>query len=149
MIECRAQTPRRTAAVARRFAAALPPPPLHLHLRGALGAGKTLWARALIAALGGGRAPSPSFALALSYSPPAMPVHHMDLFRLPQGAPLPEELLELLQEDALCLIEWPERAVGAPAADILLSLDFCGAGRRLVFSANSAKGEKCLHDFSR
>ncbi|MGI9306042.1 MAG: tRNA (adenosine(37)-N6)-threonylcarbamoyltransferase complex ATPase subunit type 1 TsaE [Gammaproteobacteria bacterium] len=148
MIECRTTTPRQTAAVARRFAAALPPPPLHLHLRGELGAGKTLWARALIAALGGASAPSPSFALALSYPLPAMPVHHLDLFRLPIGAPLPEELRELLDEDALCLIEWPERASDIPAADIRLSLDFSGTGRRLAFAAESARGGECLQKFS-
>lgn len=148
MIKLRTQTPRQTAAAARRFAAALPPPPLHVHLRGELGAGKTLWARALIAALGGGRAPSPSFALALSYSPPAMPVHHLDLFRLPQGAPLPEELMELLREDALCLVEWPGRAPDAPPPDVRLSFSFSGEGRVLQFSAAGAKGKKCLQDFS-
>ena len=149
MVELQTQTPRQTAAAAKRFAAALPPPPLHVHLRGELGAGKTLWARALISALGGGRAPSPSFALVLSYSPPAMPVHHMDLFRLPRRAPLPEELAELMREKALFLIEWPERASDTPAADVELSFIFCGEGRRLKFSASGAKGKKCLQEFSR
>ena len=151
MLEIAAKTPAQTAACARRFARALPPPPLHLHLRGALGAGKTLWARALIGALGGGnRAPSPSFALALSYPSPRMRVHHLDLFRLPQGAPLPDELSELLQDDALCIVEWPERASDLPRADIRLTMDFCGDSdeRRLTFVACGERGEKCLRAFS-
>ena len=142
--------PEQTALLAERFADALPPPPLHLHLCGDLGAGKTLWARALIAALGGGSASSPTFAWAYSYGG-RMLVHHLDLFRLPQGAALPEEFLELLQEEALCLIEWPGRAAGLPAADIRLSMDFDGDredGRRLTFFADDKRGEECLRAFA-
>lgn len=157
-----AKTPAQTAAVARRFARVLPPPPMHLHLCGDLGAGKTLWTRALIAALGGGaRVPSPSFALALSYPSPRMLIHHLDLFRLPQGAPLPGELSELLQENALCLVEWPGRASDLPSSDIRITMDFyceenesengsesCGEdGRVLTFAAESEKGEECLRAF--
>lgn len=145
------KTPAQTAAIARRFARALPPPPMHLHLRGALGAGKTLWARALIGALGGEHAPSPSFALALSYHSQRMLVHHLDLFRLPQNAPLPGELSELLQEDALCLVEWPERASDLPVADIRVNMDFdfdSDDERRLTFAADSGRGEECLRAFS-
>lgn len=149
MIEQLTTAPEQTAALARRFAAALPPPPLQVHLQGELGAGKTLWARALIVALGGTGAPSPSFALAFSYALPAMPVHHLDLFRLPQGALLPDELLELLQERALCLVEWPLRAADLPPPDILLSLECCGDEcRRLKFFAGSEQGAQCLHAFS-
>ncbi len=150
-----AKTPAETAAVARRLARFLPPPPMHLHLCGDLGVGKTLWARALIGALGGGaRAPSPSFALALSYQSRRMPVHHLDLFRLPQDAPLPGELSELLQEDALCLVEWPGRASDLPAADIRVTMDFyrggnCAEdGRRLTFAAESERGGECLRAFA-
>ena len=148
-IEQHTQTPAQTAACARQLATVLSPPPVHIHLYGDLGAGKTLWTRALIAALGGGsHVPSPSFALALSYAPPSMPIHHLDLFRLPQGAPLPEELLELLQERALCLVEWPTRAADLPTADICLMMDFVDAGRRLTLRADSERGEQCLRALS-
>ena len=150
----RTATPAQTKASAIKFAKALPPPPMHLHLRGELGAGKTLWARALIGALGGGaNVPSPSFALALSYSSLRMRVHHLDLFRLPQNAPLPGELSELLQEeDALCLVEWPERASDLPAPDIRAEICFDGEDetrRRIIFAANGEKGAECLRAFCR
>ena len=149
MLEHLTTRPSQTAAVARRFAGALSSLPLHIHLRGELGAGKTLWARALIKALGGTNAPSPSFPMAISHTPAAMTVHHLDLFRLPQGSLLPEDLLELTQEDALCLVEWPERAADLPSADILLSFEFITDGRRLSFDAKSARGGECLSAFLR
>ncbi|MGU9951433.1 MAG: tRNA (adenosine(37)-N6)-threonylcarbamoyltransferase complex ATPase subunit type 1 TsaE [Gammaproteobacteria bacterium WSBS_2016_MAG_OTU1] len=146
-IEHATTAPSQTIALAQRFATTLGEPPLHVHLHGDLGAGKTLWARALIAALGGGEAQSPSFAWALSYSPPSMLVHHIDLFRLSPGTDLPDELLELLQEDALCLIEWPSRTA-LPTADIFISLDFTDDGRRLKFRADSQRGNTCLRAFA-
>ena len=148
-IERAAKTPAAAAAMARRFARALPPPPMHLHLRGELGAGKTLWARAVIKELGGGHAPSPSYATALSYPSPKMPVHHLDLFRLPPHSPLPGELSELLGENALCIVEWPERAADLPAADVEVHFHFAPAGRRLIFTAAGERGEECLRAFLR
>lgn len=149
MLEHKTTRPSQTAAVARQFARVLPPPPLHIHLRGGLGAGKTLWARALINELGGKNAPSPSFPMAITHNQESMTVHHLDLFRLPQGSPLPEDLMELTQEDALCLVEWPERASDLPTADILLSFEFMEDGRRLSFAAESARGGECLSAFLR
>ena len=116
-----------------------------------------IWAREKLCGRGRSSPPwaeadaaSPTFAWAYSYGG-RMLVHHLDLFRLPQGAALPEEFLELLQEEALCLIEWPGRAAGLPAADIRLSMDFDGDredGRRLTFFANERRGEECLRAFA-
>jgi tRNA threonylcarbamoyladenosine biosynthesis protein TsaE len=81
-------------------------------LFGDLGAGKTTFARGLLAALGlAEEAPSPSFAIVQPYAPPevSLPVAHVDLYRL--GGP--DEAAELGLDDALedgaLLIEWPER----------------------------------------
>jgi tRNA threonylcarbamoyladenosine biosynthesis protein TsaE len=83
-------------------------------LSGALGMGKTCFARGLIqAALGtdqstGQDIPSPSFAL-LQYYDSTPPIWHFDFYRLKN----PQEIWELGFEDALdniCLIEWPEKA---------------------------------------
>jgi tRNA threonylcarbamoyladenosine biosynthesis protein TsaE len=81
-------------------------------LDGALGAGKTSFARAFIRALGDGaeEVPSPTFTLVEIYAFAGKPpVWHFDLYRLS----LPEEAYELGIEDALAegisLIEWPER----------------------------------------
>lgn len=102
-------------------------------LGGALGAGKTSLARALIRALSrpdGGLAgeeevPSPTFTLVQTYERRPAPVWHFDLFRLEA----PDEALELGIEEAfagaISLIEWPER-LGAllPAERLDLHLDF-------------------------
>jgi tRNA threonylcarbamoyladenosine biosynthesis protein TsaE len=80
-------------------------------LGGALGVGKTFFARAFIRTLGGGaiEVPSPTFTLHQAYEFADVTVHHFDLFRL-SG---PGETLELGLEDAMAggitLIEWPDR----------------------------------------
>jgi N-acetylmuramate 1-kinase len=79
-------------------------------LSGPLGAGKTTFARAVIAGLGAGtEVPSPTFALMQRYEVPHLTLTHCDFYRLATG-----ELDELGLEDALSegavLVEWPERA---------------------------------------
>ena len=92
-------------------------------LKGDLGAGKTTFARGLLAALGlEGEAPSPTFAIVQPYAPPEVriPVAHVDLYRIddPDGA---RELgLEDLRADGVLLIEWPERLGDALWRDALV-----------------------------
>jgi tRNA threonylcarbamoyladenosine biosynthesis protein TsaE len=80
-------------------------------LSGALGSGKTTFARAFIAASSGaGEVPSPTFALVEVYqSVTGSALWHFDLYRLDK----PEDAYELGIEDAfaegISLIEWPER----------------------------------------
>ncbi|WP_288409581.1 tRNA (adenosine(37)-N6)-threonylcarbamoyltransferase complex ATPase subunit type 1 TsaE [uncultured Sphingomonas sp.] len=102
-------------------------------LSGPLGAGKTSIARGLLAALGlAGEAPSPSFAIVQPYDPPEvrLSVLHVDLYRIED----PDEAVELgLDEadDALLLVEWPERLGDDHWRDGLwLTLAFDDAGGR-------------------
>lgn len=81
-------------------------------LQGALGSGKTSFARAFIRSLDDGaqEVPSPTFALVEVYAFAGRPpVWHFDLYRLSA----PEQAYELGIEDAfaegISLIEWPER----------------------------------------
>lgn len=80
-------------------------------LRGALGSGKTAFARGFIAARTGASAevPSPTFTLVQIYESDDGDIYHFDLYRLEQ----PEDAFELGIEDAfaegISLIEWPER----------------------------------------
>ncbi len=112
-------------------------------LFGDLGAGKTSLARGVLAALGlVGEAPSPTFAIVQPYAPPelALPVAHVDLYRL--GAPEDADELGLddLIEDGALLIEWPDRlgdALWPHALRLALAPDASG-GRRLTWAAPAA-----------
>lgn len=125
----------------------------HLHvgdviaLSGNLGAGKTSFARGLLAGLGlAGEAPSPSFALVIPYAPPVLrlPVWHVDLYRI-DGADEAEELgLDDALYDSALLIEWPER-LGTRLWSHALGLHFApeGNGRRLTVAAPPSWETRC------
>jgi tRNA threonylcarbamoyl adenosine modification protein YjeE len=88
-------------------------PPVFLALRGELGAGKSVLARAVARGAGvEGTLPSPTFNLVFRYEgTDGVPVVHMDLYRL-SG---PDEVWELGWEElgrepSIVLVEWPERA---------------------------------------
>lgn len=87
-------------------------PPLVITLDGDLGAGKTTLAKAICRGYGvTEEVTSPTFALVHVYEAARSPVHHADLYRL-EG---PKDLQnlgwdDLVQADALMLIEWPDRA---------------------------------------
>ena len=128
-----------TAALAARLAGIVRAGDV-IALGGGLGAGKTTFARAFIAAVAGlaGAAreevPSPTFTLVQSYPFAHLTVHHFDLYRIDR----PEDAFELGIEDAfvtgVSLIEWPDRLGGLLPRD-RLDLELCLAaepGARLA-----------------
>lgn len=93
--------------------------PLVVVLRGPLGAGKSVLARAV--ARGAGvetPMPSPTYNLLFTYDTGDLVVHHLDLYRLDD----PDDVWELGWDELgqgreVVLIEWPERAESLLPAD--------------------------------
>lgn len=116
-----------TKDLARCLAKALHPGDV-VFLKGALGSGKTTFARYFIQSLSpkgeGEEVASPTFTLAQGYLDLTTPVWHFDLYRIES----PHELGELGLEEALasgiCLIEWPEKLEGSLPLKPRLTLNF-------------------------
>jgi tRNA threonylcarbamoyladenosine biosynthesis protein TsaE len=114
-------------------------PPLIVTISGELGAGKTTLVQAICRGYGVTEdVTSPTFALVHRYAGKKSPVFHLDLYRLER----PDELTnigwdEILTEDALVLIEWPERAGDrVPRLHVPISLQHLpgDATRRLLYA---------------
>src|SRR5215475_9342748 len=91
-------------------------------LSGDLGAGKTTFVRALIRYLAGDEmveVPSPTFTLMQTYDLQQFPLVHADLYRLSGAAEMSELGFDDLPEDAVVLLEWPDRADGLLPPDRL------------------------------
>lgn len=100
-----------TIHIASQWAASLPAKAV-VFLEGDLGAGKSVFARALIRTLAKDmdlNVPSPTFTLLQTYDTENGPIWHYDLYRMKE----PDEIHELSWDDALThglvLIEWSER----------------------------------------
>jgi tRNA threonylcarbamoyladenosine biosynthesis protein TsaE len=105
-----------------------------VYLAGELGTGKTTIVRGLLQALGISRPiKSPTYTLVEPYRVGELWIYHFDLYRLFD----PEELEYLgirdyLEEEVLCLIEWPERGRGfLPSPDLTIQIWRAGDGRRV------------------
>jgi len=82
-------------------------------LDGDLGAGKTQFVKKVVKAFGGDEnlVTSPTFTLVNEYVVNGLKIYHFDLYRIKSV----EELFnigieEYLYSDAICFVEWPERA---------------------------------------
>jgi len=136
-----------TRALARALGARLAPGDVLL-LEGGIGAGKSLFARALIQSLQDAPedVPSPTWTLVQTYDTRAGEVWHADLYRLTG----PDEVLELgldtAFDAAICLVEWPDRLAGeAPPDALTLSFEVAGdSARRVKFRGDAARWRPVL-----
>ena len=103
-----------------------------LLLRGALGAGKTIFVKGIAAGLGidPKDVTSPSFTLVNPHEGRRL-LYHIDLYRLKQGASAAYavDLDELLMdEEAIMVIEWPERLGPYPLPAKVWRITITGEG---------------------
>jgi tRNA threonylcarbamoyladenosine biosynthesis protein TsaE len=106
-------------------------------VEGELGAGKTTFVRGAARALGvTGPVTSPTFTIGQRYAG-AVPVAHVDLFRIADLAQEEDELLEdYVRPDTITFVEWPSVGEGAVAAlgriAARVRIEHAGDDRRLV-----------------
>jgi len=112
MTKTRLESEAETCAYATKLAEEIQPGQV-IALSGELGAGKSVFARALMRALGvkDEALPSPTFALIQTYDGDGCRVAHMDWYRLEDADEI--EMLgvrEYFQPPWITIIEWPERS---------------------------------------
>lgn len=122
-----------------------------IFLRGDLGMGKTTLSRGVLRGCGHtGSVKSPTYTLVEPYDTPSGPVFHFDLYRLSD----PEELEYLgirdyFTEQALCLIEWPDKGAGVlPSPDLEIQIELSGTGRSLLLTPVTQKGQAMADNLS-
>lgn len=129
---------RATTAFGTRLARVLRPGTTVL-LEGPLGAGKSHLARAAIQALAGPGidVPSPTYTLVQTYDTLRGDLWHADLYRLTDPIEVEELGLVEAMEEAIVLVEWPDR-LGAlrPKGALTLALAYADPGRRLRMSCD-------------
>jgi len=105
-------------------------------LTGDLGAGKTTLVRGMIqSVLGDIEVPSPTYTLVQTYDMPNFELWHCDMYRLEQ----PDDGYELglmdAFEDAVCLIEWPDKLGSLiPEEALAIDIQFEGEGRKVTLT---------------
>ena len=117
-------------------------------LRGELGTGKTTLVRGLLRARGvEGPIKSPTYSLVEHYPLPILYFYHFDFYRVAgREAWETAGFSEHFRNDAVCIIEWPERAGDRlPTPDLELSLAYAeDGGRTLHAAAFTDAGSSCL-----
>ncbi|EUB87647.1 tRNA (adenosine(37)-N6)-threonylcarbamoyltransferase complex ATPase subunit type 1 TsaE [Pseudomonas sp. TH08] len=115
-----------------------------IFLEGNLGMGKTTLSRGIIRGLGHvGAVKSPTFTLVEPYEIGDVRAFHFDLYRLVD----PEELeflgiRDYFEDDALCLIEWPDKGAGfLPKPDLTITISPQDSGRSLKILSQGSRGE--------
>ncbi len=121
-----------------------------IFLHGELGAGKTTLTRGFLQGLGvKNHVKSPTYTLVESYQLNDRMIYHFDFYRVRD----PRELdfmgiQDYFDQDALCLIEWPEQGGNLlPAPDLSCYIEQINHGRGVKLVPRSVRGEQMMHRF--
>jgi tRNA threonylcarbamoyladenosine biosynthesis protein TsaE len=123
-----------------------------IYLRGELGAGKTTLVRGLLRGLGyEGKVKSPTFTLLELYEVSSLYLYHFDFYRFVDPHEWDDAgFREFFSTDALCIVEWPEKAGRfLPRPDLEITLQVEGNGRRIELAACTEVGTECLANLQR
>ena len=127
-------SPAETQRIGREFAADLPRGSV-LALVGQLGAGKTQFAKGIVAGIGaGGEVTSPTFTLLHEYTGGRLPVYHFDFFRI-EDRQAAERLGidEYFFGDGVSVVEWADKFREIiPADAIWISFETKSENERLL-----------------
>jgi tRNA threonylcarbamoyladenosine biosynthesis protein TsaE len=127
------QSESETVAAGRNLAATLQPGDIVL-LSGALGAGKTAFVRGIAEGLGANpnEVTSPTFTLIQEYRGRRCTLYHVDLYRLEPREVDDLGLDELLAQEGITAIEWPERLPRPLEVAIEVLIFYTGETRREI-----------------
>ncbi len=134
MINIHTESEEQTELFAQKMAGKLTSGAI-LILNGEMGAGKSVFARGIIHALGySGTVTSPTFTLMNTYEGGLLPVYHFDLYRLNRAEQLYDiGYDEFLYGSGISLIEWAQRMENLfPEEHILVSIEKTGTSTRSI-----------------
>jgi tRNA threonylcarbamoyladenosine biosynthesis protein TsaE len=130
----RAASPQQTRRIAERLGQGLTHG-MVIAIRGELGSGKTCFVQGLARGLGipaETYVTSPSYTLVNTYAG-RLTLHHIDLYRLDNGAPDTLGLEELYDGSVVAAVEWPERmAALLPQERLEVVLEVGAADQRAI-----------------
>jgi tRNA threonylcarbamoyladenosine biosynthesis protein TsaE len=132
--------------------AAASPATCVIYLEGELGAGKTTLVRGFVHGLGyPGLVKSPTYTLMEPYDLGARRCYHFDLYRLADPGELEYlGIRDLLEQQAILLVEWPERGRGElPEPDLHIRIHYQGGGRSIEVLAKTAVGREMMQRLPR
>ena len=102
-------------------------------LFGRPGAGKTALAGGILSGLGHvGYATSPTYTIVNEYHDTRLEAYHFDLYRLDEESIEDIGILEYLQREAVCIVEWPQAAEAFLKCTLVVEIEVIDEQRRTL-----------------